>query len=135
MPTIGVFAAIFDEGGRILCVRANYGAMSWTTPGGRVEPRESPLDALKREVREETGLEVELGELLGVYAKPLQDDIVLSIRARVMNGREFIPNDEIAEFGYFGRNELPEPMSPAARSRIVDALEGHSGVVRVIAST
>lgn len=75
MPTLGVFAAISDENSRILCVRMNYATRAWTTPGGRVEPGESPLDALKREVLEESGLDVEAGELVGVYSKPYKDDI------------------------------------------------------------
>jgi 8-oxo-dGTP diphosphatase len=50
MATLGVFAAIMDENERILCVRLNYATYAWTTPGGRVELGESPLDALKREV-------------------------------------------------------------------------------------
>jgi len=132
VPTVGVFAAIFDESGRILCVRTNYASKGWTTPGGRVESGESPLDALTREVREEVSLDVEPGELLGVYAKPFKDDIVLSIRARVTAQHPWRPTEEIAEFGYFGSNELPDPMSRAARARIVDALEGRSGVVRII---
>jgi len=132
VPTFGVFAAIFDEHGRILCVRLNYASKGWTTPGGRVEPGESPLDALVREVVEETGLEVEPGELLGVYAKPQHDDVVLSLRARITGRRAWQPNDEIAEFGYFALDELPEPMSVAARARIVDALEGRTGVLRVV---
>jgi 8-oxo-dGTP diphosphatase len=71
------FAAIIDDG-RILCVRMNYATHAWTTPGGRVEPGESPLDALKREVLEESDLDVVVGELVGVYSKPYKEDIVLS---------------------------------------------------------
>src|SRR4030095_4212192 len=132
MRSLGVFAAIFDEAGRILCVRINYAAKSWSTPGGRVESGESPLEALKREVLEESGLEIEPGELLGVYAKPQEDDLVLSFRATVIGRTSWRPNEEIAELGYFGRNELPEPMSVAARARVYDAFEGRSGVFRVI---
>jgi 8-oxo-dGTP diphosphatase len=132
MRTLGVFAAIFDDAGRILCVRTNYAAKTWTTPGGRVESGESPLDALKREVLEESGLEIEPGELLGVYAKPLENDLVLSFRASVIGRTPWSPNDEIAEVGYFGRDELPEPMSAAARARVHDALAGRSGIFRVI---
>jgi 8-oxo-dGTP pyrophosphatase MutT (NUDIX family) len=57
MPTLGVFAAIFDDSGRILCVRMNYATRAWTTPGGRVEVGESPFAALRREVLEESGLD------------------------------------------------------------------------------
>ena len=66
MPTLGVFAAIFDKQQRVLCVRLNYAARTWTTPDGGVEPGESPIRALEREVLEEAGLEVAVGELLGV---------------------------------------------------------------------
>jgi 8-oxo-dGTP diphosphatase len=58
MVTLGVFAAIFDGDGRILCVRMNYATHAWTTPGGGVEPGESPLAALEREVLEESGVVV-----------------------------------------------------------------------------
>ncbi|HXC21451.1 MAG TPA: NUDIX hydrolase, partial [Steroidobacteraceae bacterium] len=77
MPTLGVFAAILDDSGRILCVRMNYATRAWTTPGGRVEVGESPLAALKREVLEESGLDVIEDGLVGVYSKPLKDDLVL----------------------------------------------------------
>ena len=73
MPTLGVFAAIFDEAGRLLCVRMNYASKRWSTPGGRVEAGESPLEALKREVLEETGLNITPGELLGVVV--VQGDV------------------------------------------------------------
>jgi ADP-ribose pyrophosphatase YjhB (NUDIX family) len=62
----------------------NYATHAWTTPGGRVELGESPLDALKREVLEESGLDVVVDELVGVYSKPYKDDIVLFFRARVV---------------------------------------------------
>jgi 8-oxo-dGTP diphosphatase len=135
MPTLGVFAAIVDEDERILCVRMNYATHAWTTPGGRVELGESPLDALKREVLEECGLDVIVDELVGVYSKPHKDDIVLFFRARVVGQNPWQPNSEIAQVGYVGRNELPEPMGFVARTRIIDALDGTKGIVRVIAET
>src|SRR5262245_39635631 len=94
VPTLGVFASIFDETGRLLCVRLNYGTRGWTNPGGRVESGESPLDALRREVLEEAGLNISPGELLGVYAKPREDDLVLSFRASVIGRMKWQPNDE-----------------------------------------
>jgi ADP-ribose pyrophosphatase YjhB (NUDIX family) len=135
MPTLGVFAEITDDGDRILCVRMNYAARAWTTPGGRVESGESPLDALKREVLEESGLDVVAGELVGVYSKPYKDDLVLFFRASVVGRNLWQPNDEISHMGYFGRNELPEPMSLLVRTRIIDALDGASGIVRIMPET
>jgi ADP-ribose pyrophosphatase YjhB (NUDIX family) len=110
----------------------NYAMRAWTTPGGRVEPGESPLDALKREVLEESGLDVEAGELVGVYCKPYKDDIVLFFRASVVGRNPWQPNDEISQMGYFGRDELPEPMDLGVRTRIIDALDCATGIVRVI---
>jgi 8-oxo-dGTP diphosphatase len=132
MPTLGVFAAIIDKDSRILCVRMNYATLAWTTPGGRVEPGESPIEALKREVLEESGLDVVVEELIGVYSKPHKDDLVLFFGARIAHHNPWQPNDEIAQIGYFGRNELPQPMGFVARTRIIDALDGIRGVVRVI---
>ncbi len=133
MPTLGVFAAITDEDRRILCVRMNYATRGWTTPGGGVEPGESPLDALKREVLEESGLDVVAESLVGVYCKPHKDDIVLFFRVRVVAQHPWQANEEIAQLGYFGRGNLPAPMGLGARTRIIDALDGISGIVRVIA--
>ena len=132
MPTLGVFAAIFDDRERILCVRMNYATRAWTTPGGRVEVGESPIAALKREVLEECGLDVVEDGLVGVYSKPLKDDLVLFFRARVLGRNQWQPNDEISAIGYFGRDDLPEPMGLGARTRIIDALDGITGIVRVI---
>jgi 8-oxo-dGTP diphosphatase len=135
MPTLGVFAAITDGENRILCVRMNYATHAWTTPGGRVELGESPLDALKREVLEESGLDVVAGDLVGVYSKPYKDDIVLFFRASVVGRNPWQPNGEISDMGYFCRSELPEPMGLGVRTRIIDALDGATGIVRVIPET
>jgi hypothetical protein len=50
----------------------------------------------------------------------------------VLGRNRWQPNDEISEMGYFGRDELPEPMGLGARTRIVDAFDGITGIVRVI---
>lgn len=131
MATIGVFAIIFDEQDRVLCVRVTYGNRRWTNPGGRIEPGESPLAALKREVREETGYLIEPEELVGAYAKPYEDDLVLSFTARITGSVPWEPDEEIAETGFFHRHNLPQPMTLAARTRIIDAYERKRGVYRV----
>ena len=132
MPTIGVFAAITDSSGRLLCVRQNYGPRNWTTPGGRVEKDESLAEALRREVLEETGLAVEPRELVAIYHKLYCDDLVFSIEACVIGGSLKASSDEIAELGYFGTNEIPAPMAFNTRLRCVDALEGRRRVLRVL---
>jgi hypothetical protein len=74
-------------------------------------------------------------ELVGVYSKPHENDIVLFFRARVVAHTPWQPNAEIAQMGYFGRDDLPEPMGLVARTRIMDALDGITGIVRVMPET
>lgn len=68
VPTVAVLT--FDEDNRVLLVRHVEGN-DWTTPGGMVEPYETPADAAVREMWEETGLHVELTRLIGVFAGEL----------------------------------------------------------------
>lgn len=131
MPTVGVFAAIFDARGHILCVKMNYGPLSWTTPGGRVEAGESPMAALVREIYEESGYHARVERLVGVYAAPSKDDLVLMMTATIIGSDGWQPNQEIAQIGFFAPDALPEPMSPRVRRRICDALSGCTGVLHV----
>jgi ADP-ribose pyrophosphatase YjhB (NUDIX family) len=65
-PLVGVDAAVFDEGGRMLLVqRVDNGR--WCMPGGLADVGESPAQAAEREVWEETGLHVEARRLVGVF--------------------------------------------------------------------
>jgi ADP-ribose pyrophosphatase YjhB (NUDIX family) len=67
-PTIRcVGAVVHDAAGRLLLVRRanDPGRGQWSLPGGHVEPGESDADAVARELREETGLEVRVGSLVG----------------------------------------------------------------------
>ena len=63
---IEVVAAIIVRDGRIFATQRGYGDWKdwWEFPGGKVEPGESPEDALKREIREELATEIEVDELL-----------------------------------------------------------------------
>ena len=132
MPSVGVFAAIFDDERRILCVKMNYGPKSWTTPGGKLDENESPLEALKREALEEANCTIKPKKLVGIYSKPSRDDLLLFIEAELVEQGEWQPNDEISEIGFFGWNDLPSPMDALNLTRIQDAFEGRSGIVRVL---
>ncbi|WP_409332171.1 NUDIX hydrolase [Trujillonella humicola] len=65
VPCVG--AVVHDAGGRLLLIRrgADPGRGLWSVPGGRVEPGETPAEAVEREVREETGLQVRAGAVVG----------------------------------------------------------------------
>lgn len=60
-----VVAAVIERGGRVLICQRKRGSrhgLKWEFPGGKVEDRESPRDALKRELREELEIEAEIGD-------------------------------------------------------------------------
>ncbi len=89
-PVCAVAAIVFDPAGRVLLVqRANEpGRGLWTVPGGRLEGRETLAQGVAREVREETGLVVEVGPLAAVVER-MGDDfhfVILDYLARVVGG-------------------------------------------------
>lgn len=66
MKTINVVAAVIFKDGKVFATQRGYGEFKdgWEFPGGKVEPGESPEDALRREIREELEVEVSVGDLI-----------------------------------------------------------------------
>lgn len=126
----GAFAAVFDDQGRLLCVRHNYGDGRWSLPGGGIEDGETVVAALRREIREETGLEVEPARLITSYSRPEPGRQSVLIRCKVTGGELIPSNDEIAEVAFFAEDELPATLGPAGRMGTRDAFSGEFGFVR-----
>ncbi len=96
-----VGAVVKDGQGRLLLIRRGHepGAGLWSLPGGRVEPGETDAEALVREMREETGLVVRAGRLLGSLRRPAGDGDALDIRdyAATITGGTLNPGDDAAD--------------------------------------
>jgi ADP-ribose pyrophosphatase YjhB (NUDIX family) len=111
-PLFQVFAVavIFNENREILLVKSTYQRFHpWGLPGGSLEYGESAEEATMREVREETGLHIEIEKLL--LAKTWKPDRVgLYYLCRITDG-EFLPSDEVSEMGYFSSGNLPDVSS------------------------
>lgn len=116
---IGVYAIIFGEGTVLLAHRRDIDW--WNLPGGGMELGETVEEAMCREVREETGLEVEVERLVGVYSKPQKQEIVLTFRCRIIGG-ELTSTEESRECRFFAPDALPVNTLPKHRQRVEDAL-------------
>ncbi len=122
MFTIGAFAIIFDDQSRVL-LSHRRDLDVWNLPGGGVESGEIPTEAVIREVKEETNLEVVVEKLVGVYGKAdKKDELVFSFVCRIVDG-ELSNTDEASENQYFDVDKLPLNTSPKQVERIRDAMK------------
>ena len=113
LPTASVL--VFDDDDRVLLVRHVEGN-NWTTPGGMIEPYETPADAAVRETWEETGLFVELTRIVGVFGGPPctatyangdQVSFVSTVfAARPLRGTLKPDGEETLEARYWSRDEI-----------------------------
>ena len=115
---------ITDEGGRVLLVKHTYGRRNWELPGGGAEAGESAAETAVREVREETGLQVSVERLAGVYYEREADMHHFVFVCRQLGDSETPHPDrvEISECRYWPPDALPRPMSDFTIHRVRDAL-------------
>jgi len=112
---LSVMAWIEDDKGSILFVRQVVGQKLWTLPGGKVKRNESLKRALKREVREETGLGVTAIGYQRMYDRPRRGAVTILFKVSVKRhaARMHFPAAEIADIGFF--NRLPPNATPSAK--------------------
>lgn len=120
--SVSVAAAIVRDDGRVLAIRRRDNG-HWEPPGGILELSETIEDGLKREVREETGLDVELDRLSGVYKNMTRGIVALVFRCRVTGGTPR-STAEASEAAWLTPAEVHERMTEAFGIRLLDALEG-----------
>lgn len=136
---VGASAMIVDATGEkvLLTRRADNGR--WCLPGGRLDAGESISETCTREVLEETGLEVKVGQLVGVYSDPNMlltypdgnryQLIAFHFATQVTGGTIGLSN-ETTDVGYFAREEIAElDLMDHHRIRIEDAFERHQGTL------
>ncbi len=125
--TIGVRGVIIDEEGRVFLVKHSYVA-GWHLPGGGVEPGETLVTALARELREEGN--IELGappQFFAVYFNrrvSRRDHVTLYVVRSFRQTAAPQPNNEIVAHGFFAPGSLPEGTTRGTRERIAEVLDG-----------
>jgi ADP-ribose pyrophosphatase YjhB (NUDIX family) len=127
-PKIAVNAVVFNEKGKVLLAKRTDNGL-WCIPGGHVDLGETLSQACLRELREETGLEARVLQLVGVYSDPQNSlhiaqgpewqTVRVSFLCEVTGGT-IIPSEETSDIRYFDIQELP-PLITDHALRIQDA--------------
>ena len=136
---IGTGVIIRNDAGEILLEKRSDCGM-WGLPGGRVEPGESVTESALREVMEETGLEIRITRLVGVYSAPKgrivtfpdNGDVVQLVDAILeaeITGGELRRSEESEELRFFRKDDLPPDIVPPAQKPVQDYIEGKTGVI------
>ncbi len=121
IPCVG--AIVRDGAGRLLLIKRGHDpeAGKWSLPGGRIEPGETDGQALVREMREETGLTVLPGPLLGAVERPGPSGSIIDIRdyAATVTGGTLAAGDDAADARWVTATDVPRlPLT----SGLADAL-------------
>jgi ADP-ribose pyrophosphatase YjhB (NUDIX family) len=127
----GCAAVIFDDSRTKILLTRRSDNDEWCLPSGGVEPGESVAETCAREVREETGLEVDIVKLLGVYSSPdwlvqypdgNRVQVISLCFEAVVTGGSLTVSSETTAFGYFAQHECEALLLLANhRERIRDA--------------
>ncbi|HEY3008952.1 MAG TPA: NUDIX hydrolase [Micromonosporaceae bacterium] len=136
--TSAVAAVIADAEGRVLLCQQSQGHRLWGLPGGKVRLGESPLHAATRDIFEETGMEIEMVDLVGLYqltgagaGDGLPDVLVHIFRARAVGGEAMVnAPGRICRLSWHDPDMLPRPLTATTRTAVADAIAGRSGVLR-----
>ena len=127
MKPLRVTAAIIKKDGRILIAKRKKGwrfAGKWEFPGGKIEPHETPEECLKRELREELGIETRIGEFFcsSTYAYPHATVQLLVYQAFHVSGEYTLYDHQ--EIRWVLPDELTEYDFPEADKPVIEKLAG-----------
>jgi ADP-ribose pyrophosphatase YjhB (NUDIX family) len=129
MPGLAAIIAVIDDGKILLTKREDFEV--WCLPGGSVEEGETVADGAIREAKEETGLDVELIRLVGIYSRMgggMHDVHAVLYAARPVGGELKTQPGETIEIAYFPFDRLPKELLFGHKKRIHDAIRGVSGI-------
>ena len=128
---VGVGAIIVDNRGRLFLARCGPEAKNerglWEFPGGSVEFGETMAEALRREMREEFGIEITVGELLDVVDHILKEEgqhwVSPTFLCTITSGEPSIMEPEkCAEIGWFRPDEVPKELTQISRENLAHYL-------------
>lgn len=126
--SVSVAGVVVDQDGKALLIRRRDNA-HWEAPGGVLELDESIEDGVRREVKEETGLDVKPVALTGVYKNMARGIVALVFRCTAVSG-ELTTNEEVTAFHWATPEEVIALADEAFAVRVLDALHDGRPAVR-----
>jgi 8-oxo-dGTP diphosphatase len=125
---VAVSGFVTDAGGRVLLVQPH--GRDWEMPGGCVELGENLIEALQREIQEETGCQVHVDGLIGMHSRLTASEmVVLHFRCRYRSG-EPTASAETPQVGWFTADEARRLVqTEPSRQRLQDALERRGSLI------
>ena len=118
--TVSVGAIVINHANEILLLdHVLRPASGWGIPGGFIDENESPVEAIKRELREEIGLEIENIEIFRIRTSSRHVEILFSARS-AEKGK--VQSFEIKELGWFDYENMPQSLSPIHKQIIKEVL-------------
>ncbi|MBI4860019.1 MAG: NUDIX hydrolase [Candidatus Riflebacteria bacterium] len=125
-PSLTVDAIIRMPSGAVVLIKRKYPPLGWAIPGGFVDYGESVEDAVVREAREETGLEIRQVRQFHTYSDPARDSRRHTVSVCFVAAAEGTPvaSDDAAEIGVFTREGLPRPLCFDHERILEDYFEG-----------
>lgn len=128
LHSVSVAGVIVDDQGRALVIRRRDNG-HWEPPGGVLEVDESITDGLRREIFEETGLDVALDRLTGVYKNMNRAIVALVFRCRAQGGTLRV-NSEVTEFRWMSSVDIGKLLDEAYAVRVLDAMTHEPVAIR-----
>ena len=123
---VTVYACVVKEN-KLLLVRQKEGDRFWGLPGGVVESGESLEQAVIREVKEETGFDIRVSGVVGLYSKPAEDALATVFKGQIVGGQQQVSDDEISDVEFFPLDAIPQPVREHFHQRLVDFRAGEPG--------
>lgn len=116
---LSVHAVFFDDQAKVLELKQTYGNLGWGLPGGSIDAEETVIEALRRECREELGVEIEIGPLTGIYFHRRFNSQALLFRCTLPTTGTIRLSSEHSDYRYSAVADL----SPIQQQRIRDCLD------------
>lgn len=120
--SVSVSGIVVNELDQVLAIQRDDNG-HWEAPGGVLELGETFEEGVRREVREETGIDVTVGNITGVYKNMTRGVVALVFRCYIAGGQPR-PTDEARDVRWLSKRQLTELMTPAYAVRVLDALDG-----------